>query len=336
MGEGNTPLLASSRLGRQLGLPSLFFKLESCNPSGSYKDRFVAWEMARLLGAGQRACVATSSGNTGSALASCAARYGVACTIVVNEFAPAGKLIQMQAHGAQVIRVPGFGVSAQLTEGVMELLQTLSRERGVALVISAYKYCPAGMAGVETLGQEIVRAIPCPVIFAPIGGGGLVSAVCRGVTGTQARVVAVQPEGCNTLVKAWEAGTDSISPVESTTRVSGLSVPFDIDASLALRELRARNGHALTVSDAEVFEAQGQMLALEGIYTEPAGATALAGAKKALQLGWIRPDDPVVCLVTGHGFKDPDSTARAAAAHPDRRVEVQDLKETLIRCCESS
>lgn len=316
LGEGNTPLVASSREA------GLYFKLESANPTGSYKDRFVVGEIQRMLDAGARACLATSSGNTGSALSACAARYNVSCTIVVNESAPAGKLMQMRAHGARVVRVPGFTVDPQVTEDVFAVL----RGAGLPLVVSAYRYCPVGMARVEAIGAEIVRAMPGACIFVPVGGGGLCSAVCRGATG--ARVFAVQPEGCNTVVRAWETGA-AVEPVASTTKISGLAVPFDIDASLAVESLRSCDGRALTVTDDEVYTAQRDMLLREGIYTEPAGATALAGARKARALGWLTDADQVVCLVTGHGFKDPDSVARAAALHPDRVVEPGDLKRFL-------
>src|SRR4051794_15241062 len=97
LGEGNTPLIASVRSR------TLLFKLENCNPSGSYKDRFAAAEVARIVSQGATACMATSSGNTGSALAAYSARAGVRCHIFVNHDAPAGKLAQMQAHGAQVV-----------------------------------------------------------------------------------------------------------------------------------------------------------------------------------------------------------------------------------------
>lgn len=324
LGEGSTPLVASSREGW------LHFKLESANPTGSYKDRFVTGEVERMLEAGQRACVATSSGNTGSALAACAARYDVACTIVVNESAPVGKLVQMQAHGARVIRVPGFTVDARITADVMELLAVFARDKNVAMVVSAYRYCPVGMGRVEAIGREIAAALPQARIFVPVGGGGLCTAVCRGIAGSGARVFAVQPEGCNTVAAAWEAERDTIEPVASTTRISGLAVPFDIDAGAAVAALRMTGGRALTVSDEQVFAAQREMLSREGIYSEPAGATALAGARKAREAGWITDRDPVVCLVTGHGFKDPDSVARAAALHPDRRVEPAQLRAALF------
>src|SRR5579863_6288792 len=95
LGEGNTPLIRSTRVGPSFGLPRLFFKLENCNPSGSYKDRFGAAEMTHLLRCGARSCLATSSGNTGSSFAAFCARYSVKCTIVIGESVPAGKLTQM-------------------------------------------------------------------------------------------------------------------------------------------------------------------------------------------------------------------------------------------------
>lgn len=331
LGEGNTPLIESTRAGEAVGLKNLRFKLENCNPSGSYKDRFVAGEIGRMLEAGQRECIATSSGNTGSALAAGSARYGLKCTIVVNEQAPAGKLVQMQAHGARVLRVPGFIADPKLTSDVMDLLAEAARIQGMALVVSAYRYCPVGMARVEAIGHEIVYNSPKPpAIFVPVGGGGLFTAVARGAAGTRARVFAVQPERCNTVVKAWESGASHIEPVQSTTRISGLSVPFDIDAGIALQTLREQGGKALAVSDEEVWDAQRLILSHEGIYTEPAGAAAFAGAIKALQRGWIAPDDPVVALVTGHGFKDPDSVSMVAAKYPEQRIEAADLRNLLL------
>src|SRR5437016_3081527 len=101
MGEGDTPLVESSSIGPRLGI-ELKFKLEMCNPTGSYKDRFIAAQITGLLHRGARACLATSSGNTGASLAAYCARYGISCAIFVNEFAPSGKLQQMRAHGARI------------------------------------------------------------------------------------------------------------------------------------------------------------------------------------------------------------------------------------------
>ena len=334
LGEGNTPLIESVHVGPSLGLSRVFFKLENCNPSGSYKDRFIASEIARILRIGARACVATSSGNTGSALAAYCARYGITCLIVVNEDAPAGKLEQMQAHGANIFRVKRFITSPEVTERVFHILTELSTRKGLPLVVSAFRYCPEGMVGVESIAEELLHQAISRIdhVFVPVGGGGLFSAVCKGFNRhpeSAPRVHAVQPNGCSTVVAAFERGDSEIRPVESTTRISGLAVPFDIDASLALMHLRQRGGCGFAVEDEEVFEMQQSMLSKEGIYCEPAGATALAGLRKAVKMGVVSTGATAICLVTGHGFKDPGSVHRAAAKHAPVLIEADELKDKL-------
>jgi len=332
MGEGNTPLIPSTRIGPELGLHNLWFKLENTNPSGSYKDRFVTAELARPGNEGIRGCLATSSGNTGSSLAACCARYQLPCTIVVNHQVPEGKLIQMKAHGANVIRVEGFAESPATTSAVFDTLGRLSTGRHLTLVVSAYRYCPVGMAGVESLGRELAAASdgPSSHVFVPVGGGGLYCAVTRGLASTPARVHVVQPQGCSTVAAAFKRGDGEIRPVESTTRISGLAVPFDIDASRALKLLCQNGGQAFEVSDDEIFKAQRALLQLEGIFAEPAGATALAGLATAAARRLVSPDEKVVCLVTGSGFKDPGSLATAAARHPDQLIPEECLERVIL------
>jgi threonine synthase len=226
LGEGSTPLVRSICIGPALGVRNVFFKLENRNPSGSYKDRFVATEVTRILRIGARACVATSSGNTGSSLAAYCSRYGIACAIVVNDSTPIGKLEQMQAHGAHVFRVHGVIRSAQITTQVFDCLSKLALDHRVPLIISAYRYCPEGMAGVESMAHELQSKLMTGIdhVFVPVGGGGLYSAVCRGFergSGCRPRVHAVQPNGCSTVVATFERGDNNIRAVESTTRISG-------------------------------------------------------------------------------------------------------------------
>jgi threonine synthase len=334
MGEGHTPLVKSVQVGPSMGLSRLFFKLESCNPSGSYKDRFVAAEIQRCLTAGVHACVATSSGNTGSSLAAYCARYGLRCFIIVNDDAPAGKLEQMQAHHALVFRVKGFISSAEITDEVLHTLRGLARDRGIPLIISAFRFSPEGMQGVESISRELAAQLPeIDHVFVPVGGGGLLSAICQGFrkySRMQPRIHGVQPSACSTVAAAFERGDDQILPVESHTRISGLAVPFDFDASLALWLLRESHGAAFGVADEEVFDAQRAMLSREGIYCEPAGAAALAGLRRAVAQGLVHREQTVVCMVTGHGFKDPESVRRAAASYSPLMIEARDLKTALL------
>jgi len=323
LGEGNTPLIPS------ITARGLSFKLENCNLSGSYKDRFIAAEVTRLLSIGARACVATSSGNTGAALAAYCARYEIRAVILVNQDAPAGKLQQMQAHGAQVLRIPHFAANPEVTTAVFETLLEFSRERAVPLVVSAYHYCPEGMRGVERIAQEFDAP---DHLFVPVGSGGLYAAVIRGFAargGRMPRVHAVQPAGCLTVVASALRGDDEVRPVVSTTKVSGLSVPMDIDGSLALSLLREYGGSGISVRDEEIWRAQQWLLEREGIYAEPAGAAAFAGWQQAVAAGTVRESEHSICLVTGHGFKDPVSVALGAERHPDRTVEVASLTTAL-------
>lgn len=334
LGEGNTPLIRSVSIGPKLGLDQLYFKLENCNPTGSYKDRFVAAEIRRLLELGVKTCVATSSGNTGASLASYCARYGIACSIVVSPETPAGKLVQMRAHGARLLLVKDFIASAEVTANVLGTLERLSVAGKIAIVISAYRYCPRGMRGVESISRELSEQCNGKVdhVFVPVGGGGMFTAVCRGFEsagGPRPKVHVVQPRGCPTVVAAFERGDDKVSAVESTTKISGLSVPFDADATMALHTLRENGGHAFGVEDEEIYDAQQMMLAEEGVYCEPAGATALAGLRRAVAQEMVHPNETMICPVTGHGFKDPESVDRAARKYPTSLLEAEGLESRL-------
>lgn len=335
LGEGHTPLVPSTRIGPELGLSGLWFKLETCNPTGSYKDRFVASEMSELLRRGVKACLATSSGNTGSSLASYCARYGIRCAIVVSQQTPSGKLAQMRSHGAELFLVRDFITSPGVTSDVLRCLRQTSEAKNAALVLSAFRYCPRGMRGVQSISAELGQQTGGKIrhVFVPVGGGGLYVATCRGfddLAGVQPLVHAVQPRGCPTVVDAFEQGTSEIRAVESTTTISGLAVPFDIDAGLALKHLRDNGGEAYGVNDEEVYEAQRWMLTHEGIYCEPAGAAALAGLRRAVAQDRVQRDDTIVCLVTGHGFKDPDSIQRAANRYPGASIEASELEDRLL------
>jgi len=336
MGEGNTPLVESVSLGPRLGL-RLWFKLEMCNPTGSYKDRFVAAQLSELLRNDVGACVATSSGNTGASLAAYCARYRLACIVLVNEFAPLGKLAQMQAHGARVFCVKQFLISSTVTGSVYQKLLQISERAGIPIVVSAYRYCPAGMCGVERIAAEVGTACPdADHVFVPVGGGGLLTAVCRGLEqfgSSQPKVHAVQPEGCSTVVSAFNAGRHEITPVTSTTAISGLAVPFDVDASLALGELARHGGRGVAVSDQEIFGAQRAMLREEGIWCEPAAAASLAGCLHAREQGWIAAGESVICIVTGHGFKDSDSLACASRDNPVALIQEDQIGAELFQVC---
>lgn len=314
MGEGHTPLIRSRRIGPALGLRELWFKYEGANPTGSYKDRFAVAAVSRLVEQGKRICLGTSSGNTGAAVAAYCARAGIACHLAIVEGAPEGKLRQMRAYGANLLRVRGFGSSPTVTTEVMQGLAALAQELNGGVEVSAYALSPHGMAGVESLGAELASGMgPRPfLVFSPAGGGGLTLAVARGLrsAAAEAAVHCVQPEGNDTIAGALRRGEVHAVAQESTTQISGLQVGAVLDGNEVIAACRASGGQGHLVSDEEVWAAQTRLAQEEGIFCEPAGAVALAGVASAVSHGELDTRVPVVCLVTGSGFKDERSMLR--------------------------
>ena len=314
MGEGNTPLVLSKNIGALLGLEALYFKLESLNPTGSYKDRFAAVVLSALKSRNIPFFLATSSGNTGAALAAYGAAAAIPCFLAVVDGAPAGKLEQMGIYGARIFMVKDFGLTKVVTETVMKKLQALAMEYHTDVAISAYCYAPTGMAGVQTIAYEIAEALPdVNAVFAPAGGGGLTLATIKGFQSWRKQhkgfktptVFCVQPEGNNTIAGALMNRQKTLRGLtRCTSSISGLQVPNLLDAAQIMAAAKTEKLKGTLVSDAEVYECQQQLSSMEGIYCEPAGAVALAGLKRTIQSGQIRRTDRVVCLVTGHGFKD--------------------------------
>ncbi|MEO9005006.1 MAG: pyridoxal-phosphate dependent enzyme [Ginsengibacter sp.] len=323
LGEGNTPLVKSKRLGKLLGLDNLYFKLESVNPSGSYKDRFAACAIADLIQKNSKICIATSSGNAGSALAAYSAAAGITCYLAIVDGAPIGKLQQMQVYGAATLMIKDFGIDTNVTIEVMNGLDALAQNMGIPVHISAFHYSPLAMAGVQTIAYEIAEEMPefKGHIFPPVGGGGLTLAIIKGFKIWKEvnpqfkipKVHCVQPEGNDTISGPLRNGLIKAQSVaKSLTLVSGLQVPNVIDGDQLLEACRTTGGTGYAVTDDEVYECQENMAKMEGIYCEPAGAVALAGVVKAVKNKEINRGEDVICVVTGHGFKDPTSAAKIA------------------------
>lgn len=342
LGEGNTPLVRSRSIGPGAGFSNLFFKLDMVNPSGSYKDRFAAAAISQMRAAGKQCCLATTSGNTGAALAAYCAAAGIRCEIAIVETAPVDKLRQMLAYGARLCRIRGFGIDPQVTGPVLRLLQERGQAADSALQISAYQFSPAGMSGVQTISYELAEQIGDQLdhVFCPAGGGGLALAVARGFaklravdrTSRPVRVEIVQPAGNDTIATALRIGRDQAQEVRCTTKISGLQVPNVIDGNLALAECRVSGGSGHLVADDDVWRIQSRLAQEEGVFTEPAGAVSVAGALQALSERRIAPDATVVCLVTGFGFKDAASVERMTAGAECPLVDFSEFRDRLSAC----
>ncbi len=313
LGEGNTPLIKAKTIGKMLGLPGLYFKLENLNPTGSYKDRFAAIFVSMLKSRNQHLCLATSSGNTGAALAAYCAAAGINCTLAIVDGAPQSKIKQMQLYGAHTYMVKGFGKDAVVTEAVFGLLKRMARAMQIALPVSAFSYCDEGMKGVQTIAYEILeQENSFDHIFCPAGGGGLTLAVARGCIAYGEcypvkipKVHCVQPEGNDTIAGALRNHRQQANAIAaSTTLISGLQVPNVLDGDAVIASCTKLGGTGYIVNDQEVFKWQRLLAQQEGIFCEPAGAVAIAGLANAVKGREVNAKDNIVCLVTGSGFKD--------------------------------
>lgn len=331
LGEGNTPLIKSRWIGPSMGLENLYFKLETVNPTGSYKDRFASLVLAEIRRKKAKICLATSSGNTGAALAAYAAALGIPCKIAIVDGAPYGKLRQMQIYGADLYMIKDFGMDRQVTSSTFDILSKVAMDYGTEIQVSAYQYCPLGMEGVETIAYEIAEELPMArQVFVPAGGGGLALAIARGFQKWKGaiadynspKVHCVQPEGNNTIAGNLQQGLPHAQSIErSTTKISGLQVANVLDGNQTLEACRLSGGDGFLVKDASVFEVQKLLAIKEGIYVEPAGAVALTAVRRAVEDNIISKDDPTVVIVTGSGFKDNASSDQMISDREVRKID---------------
>jgi len=262
LGEGSTPLVESVAIGPKLGIDRLSFKLESANPTGSYKDRFATMAVSDMAARGVKRCLATSSGNTGAALAAYCARAGIPIEIVLVEDAPAGKVGQMAAYGAKLVKVKGFGNDPSVGEAVFAELRRRCESGDAALQVSAFSFSPIGMSGVMTIGFELVEQTAGRVdhVFCPAGGGGLNLGVIRAlrifqkadVLKKMPRVHCVQPVGCATIAGPLAEGSEKARAVDGTTTISGLQVANVIDGDRVVPAVRETGGTGFLPTDEQI------------------------------------------------------------------------------------
>lgn len=343
LGEGNTPVIRSRRLGPSVGLKNLFFKLETSNPTGSYKDRFACATISDMVANGKTHCIATSSGNTGASLAAYCAHAGITCEIAIVEKAPEGKLRQMLAYGATLFRIRGFGLDSGISKRVVECLQELSNRPHAQMQISAFAHSPVGMTGVRTISHELFEQAGAlgvnhwDHVFCMAGGGGLALAVAQGFEQLRSskkltkvpRTEVVQPEGNNTIAGPLKTGAPLAQTIECTSTISGLQVPMVIDGNEVIKACRQSGGTGHLVKDEFVFEVQRRLAREEGVFAEPAASTAVAGALQAAREGLLDPDANILCPITGHAFKDPLSLDAMVAHTSAPMIDLADLENRL-------
>ncbi len=342
---GWTPVFAPPRLRQRCGLPHLWIKDESRNPSASFKDRASALVVARAREIKADVVVTASTGNAGAALACMAAAVGQPAVIFAPRTAPPAKVAQLLIFGARVILVDGnYDQAFDLTIQCAQEFGWYCRNTG---------YNPFTAEGKKTAAFEIwewwrkenqaLKTTSPLNIFVSVGDGNIISGIHKGlkdlleigllpITGSDTshtpfgmRIFGVQSTGSAAVANAYFANTETITPVSSTTMADSISVDLPRDGVRAVRTPRQTGGAYITVSDQEIISAIAE-LGPSGIFAEPAGATAYAGLVKAIHEKQITEKDPVLVLNTGSGLKDIKAAMQASGEAPIIQPTLAEVK----------
>ena len=315
LGEGWTPLLRARRLGETLGIPELYIKDESQNPTQSFKARgmAVAISMAKELGA--RKVAVPSAGNAAGALAAYAARAGLESFIFMPRDTPRANVVECEQTGAHVTLMDGL-----ITDCGAEVAKRKDKEGWFD--VSTLKE-PYRVEGKKTLGYEVAEQLhwelPDVIIYPTGGGTGLIGMwkafdemeQMGWIGSKRPRMVTVQAEGCAPIVRAFEEGKRFADEFpNAATTASGLRVPKAIGDFLILDALRQSGGTAVSVTDEELIAATGEIGATEGVFCAPEGAACLPALRKLIDMDLVNASDRVVLFNTGSGVKYMESFAQ--------------------------
>ncbi|HJJ33934.1 MAG TPA: threonine synthase [Methanocorpusculum sp.] len=327
--EGGTPLYHLKRLGEELGLKNLYAKHEGMNPSGSFKDRGMTLgvSMAKQLGKNIVACAST--GNTSASMAVYAAKAGMPAVVLLPAGHVAlGKVAQALMHGAKVISIRGN------FDRALEMVHELCVSHGIYLLNSINPY---RLEGQKTIGFEAVDQLGCvPDRFVlPVGNAGNISAVYKGLCewkdigyiDSLPKMTGIQAAGSMPIVNAVKNNLPVVEVEQNPETVaSAIRIGAPVNAEKALRAIRETGGTAESVTDEEILAMQRDLARKGGIGVEPASAASVAGIKKMAEQGLLDKDEKIVCVVTGHLLKDPETVIKQCAPP----IEIDPTIEALL------
>jgi len=302
LGEGNTPLVRAKRLEAEIGCKELYFKLEGCNPTGSFKDRGMVVAIAKALESGSRSVMCASTGNTSASAAAYAAYCGLESIIMVPRGNIAlGKLAQAIVYGAKIVTVSGNFDQA------LEIVRTLTAKHPVTLVNSVN---PHRLQGQKTAAFEVVDVLDdAPdYLIIPVGNAGNISAWWRGfceLGGAKPVMLGFQAKGAAPFVSGAP-----ISEPETIATAIRIGNPASWNTAVAAQ--RESGGLFVAVSDEEILSAYGRLSREAGVFCEPASAAPVAGLLRLAREKRSFAGQTIVAVLTGHGLKDPQSAIDAA------------------------
>jgi threonine synthase len=314
LGEGGTPLIHLERLGASLGLPRLYAKDESQNPTWSYKDRLCAVAVAHALEVGARVVVIASTGNHGASTAAYAARAGLPCVIFTLASVPETMKTLMQAYGAAVVACPTSESRWALMQQGVERLGWYPTS---GFVLPPVGSNPWGIEGYKTIAGEIAADLgwTAPdVVSMPSGYSDGLAGVWKGWTELMAlglierlpRMIAAEPFG--PLTDALERGLESPTPVDAPRPSVAFSIASRYGTWQGLAALRESNGAGVRLTDEGILEAQRALAREEGLFVEPSGAASLTAVMQLAGQRALDPAQTIVVVLTSGGLKDPGAS----------------------------
>lgn len=324
---GWTPLYNTSRLGNILGVNKLYVKDEGLNPTASLKDRASGVAVMKAMEIGQKVISCASTGNAASSLAGNAARMGIHSVIFVPKRAPLGKLTQLMVFGATVIAVDGdYKDAFNLSKAAIDHYHWYNRNAAIN---------PHLVEGKKTVALEIAEQMQFSVpdwVAVSVGDGCTIAGVYKGffdfyqlgLIAKIPRILGVQSTGCAPFVEAYEQNRNLLETQENTIADS-ISVGIPRNPIKAINAVKKSQGTWIAVTDDAILKAMKLLGTTEGIFGEPAGTTAVAGVKQALQAGIIKKTDSVVIIMTGNGLKDPANAVKAAGSPEIMKPNLHDF-----------
>ncbi|MCX5796824.1 MAG: threonine synthase [Elusimicrobia bacterium] len=308
LGEGNTPLIRADRLAKAAGLRpgSVHLKFEGTNPTGSFKDRGMTVAMSKALEERSRGVLCASTGNTAASASAYAAKAGLRCVVFLPRGAVAlGKLMQAVMHGAEIVEVAGN------FDAALKAALRIAAEQDFTVVNSSNPYRIEGQKTAAFEVAEVLGRAP-DFQFMPVGNAGNITAYWKGyreLGGRRPRMMGFQAAGAAPLV----LGRPVADPRTVATAIR-IGDPYSKAGALAARD--ESGGMIGSVTDSQILAAYRFLAREEGVFCEPASAAGVAGLLKLARTG-RKPSGTVVCVLTGHGLKDPDTAARFS---PRRRA----------------
>lgn len=328
---GWTPIYDVPRLAKAVGMSKLFLKDDGRNPTNSFKDRASAVGVMKAMEFGFDTIACASTGNAASSLAGLSATVGLKSYIFVPARAPEPKITQLLIFGATVLRVRGtYEQAFDLCKEACDKFGWYNRNSGTN---------PFLVEGKKTAGLEIAeqfgRDIPDWVVVS-VGDGCTIGGIGKGLQEMKRlgfidrmpRLLGVQAEGARPMLEAFQSGKELV-PSDTNTIADSIAVGTPRNWRRAIQQINTSNGNMIAVSDEEILEAMRLTARLGGVFGEPAGVTGVAGLKKAIACGIVKPNESAVAVITGNGLKDIASAKQASGKAIDVEPELSALEKAL-------